>query len=106
MENSMALRLSVGIATLAAIAALAATPCVHAQAQGSFDEADANKDGHVTLQEFAAYNTKRLMAGSGRLARRFQQLTPEQQSARLEQRFQKLDRDHKGYLDRSDWKGR
>lgn len=100
----MALRLSGGIATLVASAALAAAP-VQAQAKGNFDAADANKDGHVTLQEFAAYATQRLMAGSGRLARRFQKLSPEQQNARLEQRFHKLDRDHKGYLDKNDWAG-
>ena len=101
----MALRHSLAIATLAACAALAATAPAQAQAKGNFDDADSNKDGHVSLQEFETYATQRLMAGTGRLAKRFQKLSPEQQSARLERRFQKLDRDHKGYLDKNDWKG-
>ncbi len=101
----MALRLSIGIATLAAAAALAVTAPVQAQVKGNFDDADTNKDGHVSLQEFETYATQRLLAGTGRVARRFQKLSPEQQSARLEQRFNKLDRDHKGYLDKNDWTG-
>jgi Ca2+-binding EF-hand superfamily protein len=99
----MAFRLSAGLAALAAVVALTGTACVHAQNRGNFEDADTNKDGHVTLQEFEAYATRRLVNGSGRVARRFQKLTPEQQSTRLEQRFQKLDHDHKGYLDKNDW---
>ena len=101
----MALRLSIGIATLVAAAALVTAAPVQAQAKGNFDDADANRDGHVSLQEFEAYATQRLMARSGRLARRFQKLSPEQQRARLEKRFHKLDRDNKGYLDKNDWTG-
>jgi len=102
----MTFRLSTGLAALAAAVALSGTACAHAQDRGNFEDADTNKDGHVTLQEFEAYATKRLTDGSGRLARRFQKLSPEQQTARLEQRFQKLDRDHKGYLDKNDWDSR
>lgn len=102
----MALRLSTGLAALVVVVALSSTACAHGQDRGNFEDADTNSDGHVSLQEFEAYATKRLMGGSGRLARRFQKLTPEQQTARLEQRFQKLDHDHKGYLDKSDWNSR
>lgn len=102
----MALRHSTGLAALAAVVALSGTACAHAQNPGNFEDADTNKDGQVSLQEFEAYATKRLMEANGRLARRFQKLTPEEQTARLEQRFQKLDHDHKGYLDKSDWNSR
>ncbi len=101
----MALRLSIGMATLLVATAMAVTAPVQAQVKGNFDDADTNKDGHVSLQEFETYATQRLLAGTGRLARRFQQLSSEQQSARLEQRFNKLDRNHKGYLDKNDWAG-
>jgi Ca2+-binding EF-hand superfamily protein len=85
-----------------AVVALTGTGCAHAQNRGNFEDADTNKDGHLRLQEFEAYATKRLTDGSGRLARRFQKLTLEQQTARLQQRFRKLDRDHKGCLDKND----
>ncbi len=77
----------------------------YAQAKGNFDEADANHDGKVTLQEYQTYATQRLNASDGRLARRFKKLSPEDQSQRLQKRFNKLDHDHKGYLDRKDWSG-
>lgn len=101
----MALRLSIGIATLVAAAALAVIAPAQAQVKGNFDDADTNKDGHVSLQEYEAYATQRLLAGTGRLARRFQQLSPEERSARLGKRFNKLDHGHKGYLDKNDWTG-
>lgn len=102
----MAFRHSTGLVALVAIVALTGTACAHGQDRGNFEDADTNQDGQVTLQEFEAYATKRLMESSGRLARRFQKLTPEQQTARLEKRFQKLDHNHKGYLDKNDWDSR
>jgi Ca2+-binding EF-hand superfamily protein len=41
----------------------------------------------------------------GRMAQRFKQLSPQEQAARLQQRFAKMDSAHKGYLDRNDWSG-
>lgn len=69
----------------------------------TFDLADTNHDGRVSLTEFEAFVTERLMQGHGRAAREFRRLSPEAQRARLESRFQLLDRGHKGYLDRDDW---
>ncbi len=77
----------------------------YAQAKGNFDDADANHDGKVTLQEYQDYTTRRLNASEGRLARRFKKLSPEDQSQRLHKRFHKLDHDHTGSLDRKDWSG-
>ncbi len=77
----------------------------YAQAKGNFDDADANHDGKVTLQEYQSYVTQRLNTSDGRLARRFKQLSPQDQAQRLQKRFDKLDHDHKGYLDRKDWSG-
>lgn len=88
------------------VAAMLSGPIAHAQVKGNFDDADVNHDGHVTFEEFAAYATKRLMESNGRMAMRFRQLTPEQQTARLRRRFDRLDKGHKGYLDRKDWSGR
>lgn len=89
--------------------ALAAAPLAASPAQagmlGSFDAADANHDGRVTFQEFDAYESQRLMTANGPLAQRFKELGPEQQTARLEQRFDRLDSGDKGYLDRNDWNG-
>ena len=75
----------------------------YAQMKGNFDDADANHDGRITLQEFEAFASNRLMAGNGPRAQRFKELAPQDQDARLQARFQKLDRGGKGYLDRSDW---
>lgn len=93
------------IVALAMLATLAGTPLAQAQMKGNFDDADANHDGHVTLQEYEAYATGSLMARNGRLAQRFKQLSPQEQAARLQQRFDGMDKGHKGYLDRSDWTG-
>ena len=88
-----------------AIAVLTCLTLTTAQAQmkGDFDAADANRDGHVTFEEFAAYAKQELADASGRKARRFRQLSDEQQTKLLHKRFDKADRNHKGYLDRSDW---
>jgi Ca2+-binding EF-hand superfamily protein len=74
-----------------------------AQMKGDFDAADANHDGHVTFEEFAAYAKQELGNANGRKARKFKQLSDEQQTNLLHKRFDKADRNHKGYLDRSDW---
>lgn len=79
------------------------TPPARAGASDTFDLADTNHDGRVTLQEFEAYVTQRLQHGQGPRARRFRRLSPEAQRTRLERFFAQLDRGHKGYLDRSDW---
>ena len=73
--------------------------------RGNFDDADANHDGRVSLQEFEDYATKRLAAANGRMAERFKQLSPQEQADRLQKRFNKLDHGQKGYLDRNDWSG-
>ncbi len=93
---------ALGAAALVVAMTLAAS---HARAQknGSFDDADVNHDGRVTLQEFEAYMTKRLMSANGMIGRNFRALSPQEQTARLQQRFDKIDHGHKGYLDRSDW---
>ena len=90
-----------------AIVALAMTilgaPLAHAQIRGNFDAADTNHDGRVTLQEFEAYAAHRLATGKGPMAARFRELSPDQQTARLQQRFDQMDHGNKGYLDRNDW---
>ncbi len=82
---------------------LAASPALAAPKLGDFAVADANHDGQVTLQEFEAYETPRLMQAHGMLAQRFQQMSPQQQQAALQKRFDKLDSGAKGYLNQTDW---
>lgn len=94
-----------GVAALVALLGLTGTCAAQAQMKGNFDDADANHDGRVTLQEYKDYTTARLANASGRLARRFKQLSPEDQAARLQKRFDKMDHGQKGYLDRKDWSG-
>jgi Ca2+-binding EF-hand superfamily protein len=77
----------------------------HAQNLGSFSAADVQRDGCVTLPEFSAYETMRLMAAHGFIPRMFQQMTPQEQAAHLQARFEKLDTSHKGCLDQSEWAG-
>jgi Ca2+-binding EF-hand superfamily protein len=89
-------------AAVAVVAALAITSVARAM-QGDFNAADANHDGKVTLSEFKAYATKMLMASNGLMAHRFQQMSPDQQAAHLQQRFEKADLGHKGYLTATDW---
>lgn len=96
---------SLSLASLALAAMLLGAPPAAAQMKGNFDAADANHDGKVTLQEYEAYATSRLDAANGPMAQRFKQLSPEQQTARLQQRFEKMDKAHKGYLERGDWSG-
>jgi Ca2+-binding EF-hand superfamily protein len=84
---------------------LAFATAAHAQNLGSFSAADVNHVGCITLQEFSAYETKRLMAGHGFIAGRFQQMAPQEQQARLAARFKQLDKSHNGCLDQSEWNG-
>lgn len=93
------------LSAIAVTLAIVAAPVAQARMAGNFDDADANHDGRVTLQEFEAYVTKRLASSSGRLAERFRELSPQQQAERLQQRFMKRDHGDKGYLDRDDWNG-
>jgi outer membrane protein len=90
-------------AALAWVILLVGTRVAHSQARWSFDEADVNHDGRVTLQEFETYATHRLMAATGPVAQKFKHLSPQDQEARLQKRFEKVDKGHKGYLDRADW---
>ncbi len=87
---------------LALAATLAITSAARAM-QGDFNAADANHDGKVSLLEFQAYATKMLMASSGFMARRFQQMSRDEQASRLQQRFEKADLGQKGYLTAADW---
>jgi len=90
---------------LVAMLGLIAACTAQAQMKGNFEDADANHDGHVTLQEYKDYVTARLATANGRIARRFKQLSPEDQTERLQKRFNKMDHGQKGYLDRKDWSG-
>jgi Ca2+-binding EF-hand superfamily protein len=92
-------------AALVAVIGLMGACATQAQMKGNFDDADANHDGHVTLQEYKDYVTARLATATGRIARKFQQLSPADQAARLQKRFTKMDHGQKGYLDRKDWSG-
>jgi hypothetical protein len=98
-------RASLALTALAAMATLVGVSVAQAQMRGNFDDADMNRDGHVTLQEYENYVTSRLAAANGRLAQRFKKLSPQDQAARLQQRFEKMDHGKKGYLDRNDWSG-
>jgi Ca2+-binding EF-hand superfamily protein len=97
--------LTLRMAALAVLAAFACVPDAGARMRGDFDAADANHDGKVTLQEYQSYATGRLMEANGRLAQKFKQLSPQEQAARIQQRFEKADHGHKGYLDHQDWDG-
>lgn len=92
------------IALAVAGAVLSGSGPAMAQMKGNFAAADANHDGRVTLLEFQAYATNRLMAVNGPRAQRFKQLSPQDQAARLQRRFERMDVGHKGYLVPSDWK--
>ena len=96
---------ALAMAALTMATGLAATPQAQARMRGNFDSADANHDGRVTLQEYETYAKSRLMTANAPIAQRFKMLTPRQQYDRIAQRFEKLDRERKGYLDRGDWNG-
>jgi Ca2+-binding EF-hand superfamily protein len=70
----------------------------------SFATADTNHDDHISPEEFEAFATARIVASDGFRARMFQQLSPQEQAARLKARFDSMDTEHKGYLDLGDWK--
>lgn len=82
---------------------LAASPALAAPRLGDFAAADTNHDGRISLQEFQTYETQRLTQAHGMLAQHFQKLSPPQQQAALQKRFNKLDSGSKGYLDQNDW---
>jgi Ca2+-binding EF-hand superfamily protein len=107
MESIMTRATKYRALAMAALAAMSllGTPLAQAQMRGNFDDADKNHDGRVTLQEFETYAAARLMAANGPRARRFKRLSPEQQATLLQQRFERMDRGEKGYLDRNDWSG-
>jgi hypothetical protein len=92
-------------AALALALTFAVAPIAYAHKLGNFDAADANHDGCVSQQEFVTYETQRLMAKNGPLAQKFKQLTPQEQTARLQARFEKLDVGNKGCLDQNEWNG-
>ncbi len=89
----------VGILLLAATSAQAQPP-------DRFARADANHDGRVTFREYAAFVETQLARANGPKAQRFRSLDPEKQAALLQRRFDRLDRDHKGYLEPADWQAR
>ena len=88
---------------LALGATLALASLAYAQMRGRFEDADANHDGRVSLEEYEAYAKSRLLAAKGPNAERFKQFAPDEQAARLKQRFDRADKSHKGYLEPSDW---
>ena len=96
---------SMSSTALVAVVGLLTACAAHAQMKGNFDDADANHDGKVTLQEYKDYVTNHLSSANGRMAQRFKQLSPEDQAQRLQKRFDKMDHGQKGYLDRKDWSG-
>lgn len=100
------LRRQVGGACAAAfILILLGAPRPQAQMKGNFDDADADHDGRVTLQEFENYVTRRLMSSNGPMAQQCRELGPQQQAAQLRRRFERMDKGNKGYLTREDWDG-
>lgn len=92
-------------AIAAAFMTFAVAPAAYAQIQGDFAAADANHDGRVTLQEFQAYATQKLMAANGPMAQRFKQMNPVQQAKIIKKRFDRTDTSQKGYLTPQDWSG-
>jgi len=90
-------------AALALLMVFAGARAAHSQTRTTFGEADTNHDGRVTLQEFESYIARRLKGASGPVAQKFRQLSPQEQEARIQDRFEKADQGHKGYLDRTDW---
>jgi hypothetical protein len=100
LENSVVLKAALGIAL-----GLTFISAAHAKNLGSFTSADVNHDGCVTLPEFSAYETKRLMAAHWFIPHVFQQMTPQEQAAHLQARFEQLAASHKGCIDQREWNG-
>ncbi len=86
-----------------ALMSLAAAPSAQAQMKESFEGADADHNGHVTLPEYEAYVEAMMSRRDGAMARRFKAMNPQEQMARLQQSFDKKDIGHKNYLSREDW---
>lgn len=101
--NRSTKKMTVALLGLAAFAAWAMP--AQARMLGDFGAADANHDGKVSLQEYQAYATQQMAGRNGRLAQRFKALSPQDQQARLKQRFDAADANHDGVLDRKEWGG-
>ena len=84
---------------------LTLAPASRAQMRGYFGDADSNHDGRVTLDEFETYASTKLDTRGGLTAQRFRAMSPQEQGARLQQRFDANDSGHKGYLTQKDWTG-
>ncbi|MCQ9154193.1 EF-hand domain-containing protein [Acidomonas methanolica] len=69
----------------------------------SFQAADANHDGRVSQEEFEAFAKARLASSGGMRAAMFGRLPPEEQKARLDEKFAQMDSGGKGYLTPDDW---
>ncbi|MBB2168331.1 EF-hand domain-containing protein [Gluconacetobacter aggeris] len=69
----------------------------------SFQAADANHDGRVSQDEFEAFARARMASSGGMRAAMFSRLAPEDQKARLDEKFAQMDTSGKGYLTPDDW---
>lgn len=69
----------------------------------SFQTADANHDGRISQDEFAAFARARMASSGGMRAAMFGRLAPEDQKARLDEAFARMDSGGKGYLEPDDW---
>ncbi|WP_086644487.1 EF-hand domain-containing protein [Acetobacter sp. DsW_063] len=70
----------------------------------SFRSADTNRDGRISEEEFEAFVKIRLGSSGGMRAAMFNRLTPEEQKARLDEKFAQMDASGKGYLTLDDWR--
>ena len=77
---------------------ICAASAANAQSAKTFGRADVDHDGRLSLEEYETFAGNRLMKAKGPHGQKFRSLDPEQQAAVLQKRFQKLDKDHKGYL--------
>ncbi len=69
----------------------------------SFQAADANHDGRISQDEFEAFARARMASSGGMRAAMFGRLAPEDQKARLDEKFAQMDSGGKGYLTPDDW---
>ncbi|GBQ27257.1 EF-hand domain-containing protein [Gluconacetobacter sacchari] len=68
-----------------------------------FQAADTNHDGHVSRDEFESFARARMASAGGMRAAMFSRLSPEDQKARLDEKFSQMDEGGKGYLTPDDW---
>jgi hypothetical protein len=100
---------SVTIACGAALAGVALSGAAHAQDErddrraASFKAADANGDDRVSQEEFEAFAKAQLANTGGMRAMMFNRLSPDDQKARLDERFAKMDTAGKGYVTMDEW---